>query len=251
MRKLAALSALLVAAAIGATFAVASGGRAVPKPGLTRAIEQTEQATSERYAIHVRLTRGNVPLTLHVRGRASRDVVSLKMRMSDLRLSDGTRVPGPSGAAMLDGTFVYEHAPSNMGITGPVQWLRLSEATASEDVGSVRAMTPGPLLRLLRSARIAPSPDAAKTFHGVVAYDEPAMRRLSKLTSGMEFRHLRIAATVGADRRLHRIVLTGRTADGKTTLSLRADLFGFGKPFHVTPPAPGTFMDGRLAALTA
>jgi hypothetical protein len=47
------------------------------------------------------------------------------------------------------------------------------------------------------------------------------------------------------------VQLTGRTADGKTKLSLRARLYGFGAAVTVVPPKPGTFMDEKLSQLSA
>jgi hypothetical protein len=100
------------------------------------------------------------------------------------------------------------------------------------------------LLRALDAARIAPASQGTRSFHGTLAYDNPAVRAgLVHLTGGLEFRGLRISALVGNDGLVHRIVVTGRTADGRTTFSLRAHLFGLGKAVHVTPPAPGTFLD--------
>src|SRR3954471_20829775 len=103
MRKLVGLGGVLLAAASSAAFAVAGGGHAAPKPGIEEAVAKTETASSERYSIHVRLTRRGMPMALHIRGQASAHTVSVAMRMSDLTLDDGTVVPGPNGAALLDG----------------------------------------------------------------------------------------------------------------------------------------------------
>jgi hypothetical protein len=46
-------------------------------------------------------------------------------------------------------------------------------------------------------------------------------------------------------------VLTGHTADRRTSLVISARLYGFGRPVHVSPPAPGTFMDDSLAQLSS
>jgi hypothetical protein len=254
MRKLVVLGGVAVAASVAATFAVAGGGHAVSKPGLTAAVSKTEAASSVRYTIHVRLTRRGVPMTLHIRGRAAADMVSIAMRMSDLTLDDGTVVPGPSGAALLDGPFLYERAPSNLPVDGPVQWQRLAVWTLparSPDLAAIRSMSPSPLLRVLHTAHTGRARGSSRVFHGSIPYDERAVRRLARLIGNLEFRHLRVSAILGRDERVHRIVLTGRTADGMTTLSLRARLFGFGKPVHVTPPKPGTFVDEQLAQIPA
>jgi hypothetical protein len=253
MRKLVAIGGVALAALLATAFAVAGGGHAAPAPGLARAVDKTEAAPSERYTIHVRLTRQGVPMALHVRGQASAHTVSVAMRMSDLTLDDGTVVPGPSGAALLHGPFLYERAPSNIAVPGDVQWQRISVASLprrSPDLAAVRSMSPRPLLRMLRAVHIVPG-RGARVFHGWIAYDDAAIRRLSQLTGDLEFRHLRVSAFVGRDGRVHRVVLTGRTADGRTMLSLRARLFAFGKPVHVTPPKPGTLMDEQLAQIPA
>jgi hypothetical protein len=252
MRNLGVLAGIALAAAAATAFAVVSGGHAAAKPGIRAAVAKTETASSERYAIHVRLTRASTPMALHIRGQASAHTVSVQMRMSDLKLADGTVVPGPDGAAVLDGTFLYERAPSNIAVNGDVQWLRMpvaSMSSHSDDLVAVRSMTPTPLLRVLNAAHMAGGMQRSHVFNGSISYDHPAMRRLSQLTGDLEFRHLRVSVLVGRDGRVHRIVLTGRTADGATTLSLRAKLFGFGKPVHVTPPKPGTFMDQQLVQL--
>jgi hypothetical protein len=255
MRKLVALGGVALAAALSATFAVAGGGSATPKSerSLSAAAAKTEAAASERYAIHVRLTRQGTPMALHIRGQASAHTVSVAMRMNDLTLDDGTVVPGPNGAALLHGPFLYERAPSNIAVNGDVQWLRLPVASlspGSADLATVRSMSPAPLLRLLRAVHVVPGKNEL-AFNGWIAYGDRAMRRLSRLTGALEFRHLRVSAVAGHDGRVHRIVLTGRTADGKTTLSLRARLFAFGKPVHVTPPKPANFMDEQLAQMPA
>jgi hypothetical protein len=246
VRNVLALGAVALAAAAGIAFGAAAGGSAAPQPGLAPAVKRTLQAPSARYAIHVAITRGSVPVALHIRGQESASTISVAMRLGGLRLADGTTVPGPKGAALIDGPFLYERAPSSVVIDGRVRWLRLRLATLpphSADVAAVHAMTPSSLLHMLEHARMAKPSADRRSFHGTIAYNDAAMRHLSKLTGGIEFRGLRVWAMVGADGLVHRITLTGHTADGKALLSLRARLFGFGRPVHVTPPAPGTFMD--------
>jgi hypothetical protein len=253
MRRLVALGTIALAGALTTAFAVAGGGHAAPKPDLAESAQKTEAVASERYTIHVRLMRAGTPLSLHVHGQASERTISVKLQMGSLTLSDGTVVPGPNGAALLDGPFLYERAPSNVAVQGSIHWLRLSVAKLapnSEDLSALHSMTPRPLLRLLRQANVARAGDSS-LFHGAIPYDAPALRPLSKLTAGLEFRHLRVSAFVGRDGLVHRVVLTGRTADGHTTLSIRMRLYAFGRPVHVTPPAPGTFMDQELAQIPA
>jgi hypothetical protein len=248
MRRGLAIVAASAFVAASTAFA-ATGGGAAPKPGLNEAIARTTQAASERYKIHVRLERDGQPLSLHIRGRTSRSTIAVAMRMGDVELPDGTTVPGPNGAALLDGPFLYERAPSSDAQYGKVHWLRLSVAhlaPSSVDMKAVHAMSPRPVLDALAAARMAPAQPGARVYHGTLAYDDPAVRvGLAKLTGDIEFRNLHIAAFVGGDGLVHRVVLTGRTADGRSTISLRAHLYGFGTAVHVTPPEPGTFIDDR------
>jgi hypothetical protein len=254
MRKLVVLGGVAVAAAVAATFAVAGGGHAASRLGLAAAVSKTEATPSVRYTIHVRLRHAGVPMALHIHGQAAAHTISVAMRMSDLTLADGTVVPGPTGAALLDGPFLYERAPSNLAVDGPVRWQRLTVWTlpaGSGDLAAIRSMSPAPLLRLLRAAHTGRASQTSRIVRGSIAYDDLAVRRLTRLIGDLEFRHLRVFAGLGRDKRVHRIVLTGRTADGRTTLSLRARLFGYGKPFHVTPPKPSTFVDQQLAQIAA
>jgi hypothetical protein len=229
----------------------ATGGDAAPKPGLHDAIARTVQARSVHYAVHVRIHRGDTPLALHIRGQADPHTISVRLRMGDMRLPDGSTVPGPTAAALLDGPFLYERAPSSLVVQGGIRWLRLTVdllPAQSEDLKAVHSMTPSPLLRVLLEAHMWQA--GQRLYRGTVAYDDPVVRTaLARLTGEIEFRRLQLSVFVGRDGMLHRFVLTGRTADGRTTLSLAARFYGFGTPVHVAPPAPGTFMDEQLAQL--
>jgi hypothetical protein len=237
----------LVVLAAGSVAFAANGDHSARYPSLRQAVADTASTKSERYAFHVRMTRGASTLTLHVRGQAATGTISVSLRMGDTTMPDGTKVPGPRSAALIDGPFLYERVPSSLGGVGKVLWLRvrLSELPkSSHDLSVVHALTPAPLLRVLDAARIAPASQGTRSFHGTLAYDNPSVRAgLVHLTGGLEFRGLRISALVGSDGLVHRIVVTGRTADGRTTFSSRAHLFGFGKAVHITLPAPGTFLD--------
>src|SRR5206468_7585072 len=137
--------------------------------------------------------------------------ISVSLRLSDMKLSDGTKVAGPRMAALIDGPFLYERAPSSMPLPGKIHWVRIRIAAlpaSSKDLASVHALTPAPLLRVLEAARIAPAAQGARSFHGTIAYDHPAVRTgLVQLTGGLEFRGLRISAIVGTDGLVHRLVL--------------------------------------------
>jgi hypothetical protein len=244
--------ALVLAAAglvAGLAFAFTAGGHAGARPDLDAAAARTATAASARWVIHVRMTHAGEPVSLHIRGQSGPHMLSVKMRLGDSVLADGTKVPGMNGAALLDGPYLYERAPGALALYGAIRWLRLrvgSLPAGGNDLDAVRSLSPVPLLRVLRHARLARLRPGSRSFHGTLAYDDPSVRAgLAKLTGGLEFRGLRISGLVGRDGLVHRVVLTGRTADGKTTLSLRAHLFAFGTRFHVKPPPPGTFIDDQ------
>jgi hypothetical protein len=69
------------------------------------------------------------------------------------------------------------------------------------------------------------------------------------VTGGIQFRDLRVVATLGGDGLVHSITISGRTADSSVLFRLDARLFAFGKPVSVTPPAEGTFIDKQLLSL--
>jgi hypothetical protein len=253
MRKSALISSLAVIAAL--SVAVVRTGDAAPKPDLSRALDRTTHVASKRYVLRVRIAKGDEPLSLRVRGQSNHETISVRLRMGDVTLPDGTKAPGPSTAALLLGPFLYERAPSNIAVLGKLRWLRLHVADLSDaapELKAVHALTPEPLLRLLAEARLTQATPEGRLFRGAVAYDNPVVRAsLARLTGGIEFRGLRLSVYVGLDGLVHRLLLTGRTADHQTTLSLSARLFGFGRPVHVTPPKPGTFLDEHLAKLAA
>ena len=137
---------------------------------------------------------------------------------------------------------------------GNVRWLRLplvGVSDRSQLLSTVRSLTPSPLLRVIGEARLHPlAEDGA--FAGPVAYDDPVVRTaLHSLGGGIEFRRLRVTVQVGGDGLIHRVGITGRSPDGKTTLNLRARLYGFDRPVKVVPPEPGRFMDEQLEQLGA
>jgi hypothetical protein len=108
-----------------------------------------------------------------------------------------------------------------------------------------------PLLHIVGESKLRRVDDGG-VFAGPVAYDDPIVRvALGQLVGGFEFRNLRVRVVVGRDGLIHHFLLTGRTADGTTSLALRARLFDFGGPVRVHPPKPGTFMDPVLQNLQA
>lgn len=243
-----------IAAVTGSfTILLVSGGIApAATPGLGEALDRTVHAASQRYVMQVAMQRGGMPRSLRIRGRASAETISARLKVGDLKLPDGTKVPGPDGALLLDHAFLYERAPSNVVIFGNVHWFRLQVASpaTSSALEVAHAITPAPLLRVLGEVPAWRSKPGSRLYRGGVAYDNPVVRAsLERLTAGIEFRGLRVSAYVGRDGFIRRVLLVGRTADGKTSLKLSVRLFDFGRPVLVTPPKPGTFLDEELLRL--
>jgi hypothetical protein len=118
-------------------------------------------------------------------------------------------------------------------------------------MSTLRSLTPSPLLRIVGEAKLRPRAGAG-VFAGTVAYDDPVVRTaLRDLANGYEFRDLHLRVVVGRDGLIHRLLLVGHSPDRQTTFVLRAQLYAFGKPVGIMPPAPGTFMDPRLEQLQA
>lgn len=251
MRK-AALIGSLVALLTAASVAYAAVAGGASRPSLARATARTAHVATQHYAVDVRITKDNVPLTLHIHGAKAPHTIDVRVKMSNITLPDGSVMPGPSGAELLDGPFLYERAPSTVLVVGAVHWLRLPVSSLSPSSGALRSlhdMTPAPLLRILAESRSRPT--GARVFGGPVAYDDPIVRNaLTGLTGGIEFHHLRITAWLGRDGLVHHVLLRGVTADGRNTLRLNAWFFGFGQPVSVTPPAQGTFLDRKQAYLS-
>jgi hypothetical protein len=245
-------SVVLVLVGAAVAFAAVAGGK--PQMSLAKATASTAHVSSQHYTVDIRITKNKQPLTLHIHGATAKHMISVRLKMADVKLPDGTVMPGPSGAELLDGPFLYERAPSNITIVGPIHWLRVPVSAlskASPALSSLHDMTPAPLLRVLNESHAISRTESSRVFSGPVAYDDPVVRSaLTSLTGGLEFRHLRIAAWIGKDGLVHRLQLTGRTADGSRTLSLVARFFAFGRPVTVTPPALGTFLDKQQPYLS-
>jgi hypothetical protein len=233
-----ALAALV--AALSIAFAAAGGTAAAPRPTLADALSRTAHVASLHYAFRVGIHRYGIPLALHIRGQSDGHTISV-------RLSTG----GLSAQELLDGPFLYEQAPNGMVVNGKWRWLRMSVASlgpSSKALDVVHALTPEPLLRLIARGRLSGN---GRVYRGGVAYDDPIVRAaLARLNGGLEFRQLRLTVDVGRDGLVHRVRLTGRTADGSSTFLLVARLFSFNRPVHVSPPKPGTFIDRELVQLS-
>jgi len=253
MRKRVLLCAILLALVGAGAFALAAlAGGTSAGVDVLKANARTAHAPSVHYAFTVRLIKSRQPLVLHIAGASSRDELAVRLRLGDVKLPDGTVLPGATGAIMLSQPFLYERSPGGIQVNG-MSWLRLSvghTSPRSQVLSTVRAMTPAPLLRVVAESRLhAVSTDGA--FAGAVDYADPVVQTaLARLGAGLQFRNLRVYVVVGkGDGLIHRFQLTGRTADGRTRFSLHARLYGFGAPVSVVPPKPGTFMDEQLQQL--
>jgi hypothetical protein len=249
VRKTALISLALAAVAYGTVTMAAAGGDG---PDVHGANLRTAEQSSVHYVVDVTLRKDLQPITLRIAGGSSRDALAVRLSLGSLKLSDGTVLPGTTAKLRMSKPFLYEGAPNGMPAFGQIRWLRLHVLDLPENsqtMSSVRALTPSPLLRVITAT---PLRRAGKPgwFSGPVAYDDPVVRTaLHALAAGLEFRHLHVAVKLGADELVHAVWLTGRTADAKTTLTVRAKLFDFGEPVTVVPPKPGTFMDPTLLAL--
>lgn len=248
MRKAALIVSPGIALVAAGAFAFAAAGG-----GAARALDvaKTARAASVHYTMAVRLLKRRQPFVLHISGGASRDRIAVHLRLGSLTLQDGTTLPGTTGAVMLSRPFLYERAPSGLAVNG-MRWLRLPVLGLSQNsqaLSNVRALTPSPLLRVIAESKLRPN-GATGTYVGTAAYDDPVVETaLDALGGGLQYRHLRVGVLVGRDGLIHRVTISGRTADGSTTLALRARLYGYGVPVTVVPPKPGTFMDQQLSQL--
>jgi hypothetical protein len=206
-----------------------------------RAIRATESASSFRYSIVISVVRSSSPAQLTLRGVSGPGKLFVSARQAS----------GSEAAAMIDGPFFYERAPNGVAVDGTIRWLRVpivAGGRSAAALDAVRTMTPTPLLRVLGESHARPT--RASGFAGKVDYDDPIVRSaITRLSGGIEFHNLRVLARLGDDGLIHGIRVTGTTADGTTTLDIRARLFAFGRPVHLTPPAEGTFMDQQLVQL--
>lgn len=224
--------------ALAFTFAAAGGDTA-----RSLDVSRTTSASSVHYDELVTLTQAHNPMTLEIAGGAARDrlVAHLALGMQ-------------FASVMRDPHFLYEGAPQGIVVLGSLHWLRLRVDQLPERspiLSTLRSLTPSPLLHVVSEAKLRPV-GTQGVFAGPVAYDDPVVRTaLNQLGGGFEFRRLHVRIVVGRDGRIHHFLLTGRTADGSTSLALRARLFGFDLPVRVQPPKPGTFMDPSLLKLQA
>jgi hypothetical protein len=253
MRK--ALVIGLASAFFVASVALAASGVPKPRtPSLAKAVDGTVAAHSFRYEIEIAVARaGHPPSVLLAHGVTAPGKLFVRVKQGAVVFADGSQVPGPEAAAMIDGPFLYERAPVGVALGGKINWLRVPIAMlggSSRILTAVRTMTPAPLLRVLGESHATATTRIASKFSGTVRYDDPIVRTaVTHLSGGVEFRDLRVAARIGTDGLVHGISVTGRTADGSTRLAIAARLYAFGRPVQLTPPAEGTFMDKQLVTL--
>jgi hypothetical protein len=244
MRKAALISLVAAAVFAGAsTLAAAGGSKKGEATDVRAANAATAKARSVHYHVAVTLTRAHKPTTLHIDGASAEGQLLANLSV------------GPqSGTIMLDKNFLYESAPDGIVVLGNINWLRLNVAHLSPHssvMGTLRSLTPAPLVHIVAEAKLH-AMKRDNVFAGTVAYDDPVVRTaLRDLASGYEFRGLHLRIVIGHDGLIHRVLLTGHSADKKMTFVLRAQLYGFGKPVEIRPPAPGTFMDPHLQQIQA
>jgi hypothetical protein len=246
------IAALLVlpAALVAASVALAASPRSPVAVGIAQAIRNTERVAPMRFITRDTIVRGRRPTTLTARGAIARGTYALRLGVAPVWLGK-LKLPGREAAALIDGPFIYLRAPSSITVNG-VDWLREPLAALrpnSRALSTLHAFGPKPLLRMLAETRLAATGEAG-VYIGSPAYDDPIVRMaLRRLTGNVEFRALAMTAWVGRDGLVRRILVQGRTADGKATLTIRSRLFAFGRPVSVTPPRLGTFMDNQLFGL--
>lgn len=241
---------------VGVSVAFAATGHAT-KPrtsSLASAAAHTARVSTQRYAVDLKIVKNKMPHVLHARSVVAPSTIFVRLALGEVTLSNGTIVPGSETEGLIYGPFLYERMPIGLSI-GSIEWLRVSIPSLSRAHPALRGMrglTAMPLLHVLGEARAhAVTPDAS-IFRGTVAYDDPiVVTALKPLTAGLQFRDLRVTAWIGRDGLVHRVRLTGHTADNTSTLLVNARLFAFGRPVRVTPPGEGTFMDEELQQLAS
>ena len=239
-----------------ASVALAATGGKEPKATLVEAVNQTNHASSVHYVMSIAVAHTHHPsLKLDVRGARGTDSLFIHVRAFTSLVNDGPAdAAGPQQSAFIDGPFLYEGSPNGVAVAGKIRWLRVPVARpdTARAIAAMHNMSPAPLLRILGEWSNARSHASHGAFHGTVAYDDPiVLTALSGMTGGTEFRHVFFSAKIGDDGYVHRIRVTGTTADKSKSVTVTARLFGFGRPVRVSPPREGTFIDQKLASLAA
>jgi hypothetical protein len=254
MRKL-VLFASLTTALLCASVALAAGGGSHAHPAtLADAARHTLAAGSFRFELAARIeTAGSPPQVLHVRGASSPDARQIELRVAAV-VAPGAQVAGPFAQEKADRHFVYVRSSLTVPQFGPL-WVRerlAALARDSEELKMLRAATPQALLRALGRAQELNSGTSGGIFRAALPYNDPVVRSaLEGIEGGIEFRDLHLTAWTGEDGYLRRLVVTGRTADERSLLTLTLTLRDHGRPVAVSPPGEGSFVDADLSRLSA
>jgi hypothetical protein len=239
----------VVSSLAAASVALAASDGEPPSATLLQAVAQTNGVGSLRYVMTIAVAQQNLPASaLQIHGTRGPDLLFVHVRAIS-----GTALPGQEESAILDGPFLYEGAPNGIAVYGNIRWLRVpvsSLSPSSKALTSIRNLSPAPLLRLLDESSLARRDMPNGFFHGKLAYDDGIVHTaLSGMAGGIEFRKVQYTARVGTDGFVHAIHVTGKTADGSRTLTIRARLYSFGLGVDLKPPAEGTFIDRKLLDL--
>jgi hypothetical protein len=190
---------------------------------------------------------------MRIAGGVSPSVVSLRARVTGGAVR-GRLTPIVSGAEAADGPFLYVHSPGGLSVNG-MAWLRVpvdAVSATSPAMRSLHGLTPAPLLRLLGAAETTALAVPSGVIRGTVPYDDPVVvDALQALTDRVQFRHLEVTAVVGEDGLVHRLRLTGVTADGSSRLRIDSRLSAFGKAVRAPSPSQGSFFDQQESRLAA
>jgi hypothetical protein len=224
----------------------AGGGRAAKLHSFPTVVSRTAGAHSLGFKLTVQIRDAALqkPYTLHANGAArGSSLENLYVKIEN----------GPTADTKLDGTFIYFRSTGTASEIGPL-WVRERLATLkpkAPELALVRQVSAQAILGVLPFA-VAVRSGAGGVFHAVLPYANPYVRlALAGLEGNTEFRDLRLTAWSNRDGMLHRIRITGRTADGSKTISLLLGLGAYGKPVAVTPPRERDFLDVTLVKLAA
>lgn len=246
MRRSALIGAVAALAVATPVALAATGDEAARPASLADALAKTAQTRTQQVSAEVAIERGSGVLRLRIRSAALPGKLA-----AVVRAAEGTAEMDVG--LLLDGPFLYERAPKGMTMGG-LRWVRLRVADlgpGAPGLRLVRSVSPGGLLELLGKARTRTTASPG-VFRGSLAYDDPAVRStLGALTNDVEFRFLRVQAWTGTDGRVHRMQLTGRTADGSATLRLTARFHGFGRAVRADPPPQRAFLDSGREVLAS
>lgn len=231
------------------SVALAATGGKPPRATLLQAVAQTNDVGSFRYVMTISVAQENhAASALQIHGTRGPNLLSVHVKAIS-----SAALPGQQQSALLDGPFLYEGAPNGIAVYGNIRWLRVpvsSLSPSSKALTSMRNLSPAPLLRVLDESSLARRHMPNGFFHGKLAYDDAIVHTaLSGMAGGIEFRKVRYTARVGTDGFVRTIRVTGKTADGSRTLTIRARLYGSGIRVDLKPPAEGTFMDRKLLNL--